>query len=315
MTRDAFMILAAALYASCFAAGAPSHARDITNRISAGGFERTYTVFVPDRLQKERGPFPTVMVLHGGLGTGSIIRRQIHMDAVATREGFVTVYPDGLGSGWNDGRGDSARGRYGAADDGAFLRMVVNTLIRDEIAVHSRVFLTGVSNGGMMSLRMGCEAADLFAAIAPIIANLPADIVPGCKPSRPVPLLLINGMDDPLVPWSGGGAGFRGHRGEVISTAATIDFWRQVNGCSPEPFSLTLKLPASGSGTGLDARLFNQCRSGAPVALVGIKGGGHRIPGREEHAHPFIDRLVGPQNHDFETAEEVWHFFVSHSSR
>jgi polyhydroxybutyrate depolymerase len=317
MTKHALIVIAAALYASCFAAAAPSYARDIANRIEAGGFERTYTVFVPDRPQKERGPFPTVIVLHGGLGTGSAVRRQMHMDTVAAREGFVTVYPDGLGFGWNDGRADSARqhGPYGGADDAAFLRTVAETLIRDGIALRPRVFLTGVSNGGMMSLRMGCEAADLFAGIAPIIANLPADIAPQCKPSRPVPLLLVNGMDDPLVPWSGGGVGFRGLRGQVISTAATIDFWRQVNGCSPEREGLALTAATDGSGTAVEATLFKHCRSGAPVALVGIKGGGHRIPGREDRAHPAIDWLLGRQNHDFDTAEEVWHFFASHASR
>jgi polyhydroxybutyrate depolymerase len=316
MTKQAFIVIAAVLCASCFAAAAPSHARDIANKIDAGGFERTYTVFVPDRLQKERGPFPVVIVLHGAIGTGNSIRSQMRMDPVAVREGFVTVYPDGLGFGWNDGRGDSARehGRYGAADDAAFLRKVVDTLIRDGIASRSQVFLTGVSNGGMMSLRMGCEAADLFAGIAPIIANLPADIAAQCKPSRPLPLLLINGMDDPLVPWSGGGVGFRGRRGQVISTAATIDFWRQVNGCSTERNDLALTPAAAGNGTGVEATVFKHCRSGAPVALAGIKGGGHRIPGREDRAHPVIDWLLGRQNHDFETAEEVWHFFASHAS-
>jgi polyhydroxybutyrate depolymerase len=241
----------------------------------------------------------------------------MHMDAVAAREGFVTVYPDGLGFGWNDGRADRARERdpYGTADDAAFLRAVVDRLVRDGIASRSHVFLTGVSNGGMMSLRMGCEAADLFAGIAPIVANIPANIVPKCKPSRPVPLLLVNATDDPLVPWSGGGVGFLGGRGEVISTAATIGFWREVNGCLPDQEDLALTSVASGNGTRVNARVFNHCSSGASVALVGIEGGGHRIPGPEEHAHPIIDRFLGHQNHDFETAEEVWHFFASHASR
>lgn len=288
--------------------------RDLERSMEMDGFHRTYTVFIPDRLQ--RGPFPTVIVLHGGLESGSTIRRQLNMDPVAGREGFVTVYPNGLGRGWNDGRGDRLRQRgiYGRAGDVAFLKAIVKDLVGEGIALNSRVFLTGVSNGGMMSLRMGCEAADLFAGISPIIASIPADIVPACAPSRHVPLLLINGMADPLVPWNGGGVGFAGRRGRVIPTLETIAFWRRVNGCSAEEKAFALK-PAPGDGTGVIGKLYKDCRSGAPVALIGIEGGGHRIPGYENRAHPAADWLLGRQNHDFETAVEVWRFFRTYASR
>jgi polyhydroxybutyrate depolymerase len=298
-------------------AGGEVLARDLQSNVQIGGFQRSYTVYIPDRLQLPRSPFPAVVVLHGGLGNGSVIRRQMRMDPIAEREGFVVVYPDGLGRAWNDGREDRIRqrGAYGRADDAAFLRTVVDTLVRDGIAQRSKVFLTGVSNGGMMSLRMACEAADYFAGIVPIVASMPADIASSCAPSRPLPILLINATSDPLVPWSGGGVGFRGGRGQVISTEDTIAFWLRVNGCSSSPAELSRTSGAPAKVTEAKMKLYKNCNSGAPVALIRIEGGGHRIPGREERSHPVIDWFLGPQNHDFETAEEAWRFFADVASR
>src|SRR5215475_14022990 len=92
--------------------------------------------------------------------------------------------------------------------------------------------MTGPSNGGMMTLRLVCEDADLFAAAAPIIANLPADLAPRCKPARPIPVLVVNGTADPLMPFGGGEVGLRHGRGQVISTDATMALLRKVDGCA-----------------------------------------------------------------------------------
>jgi polyhydroxybutyrate depolymerase len=287
-------------------------AHDSFQTLVAGGYVRTLTVFIPDRLAEVRRPLPAVFVLHGGLGSGANVRRQMRMDAVAEREGFIVVYPDGLERGWNDGRNDRARqrGRAGAADDVAFLTLAAQRLIRQGLADPARIYLTGVSNGGMMSLRMACDAPPLFAGIAPIIASLPADIAGRCRPRRATPLLIINGTADPLVPYNGGEVGFRGERGAVLPTEETIAFWRRVNGCSSRAMRSQSPGRSAGSRTRAEVSLYRECSSGAPVALVRIEGGGHRIPGREERPQPWADRLLGPQNTDFETAEVVWQFFL-----
>ena len=78
-------------------------------------------------------------------------------------------------------------------------------------------------------------------AAAPIIANLPTDIAANCKPSRPVPVLVMNGTADPLVPYNGGGVGFAGRRGNVMSTDETMTRLRRINGC-PDT-GKTVRLP------------------------------------------------------------------------
>ena len=69
--------------------------------------------------------------------------------------------------------------------------------------------MTGVSNGAKMSLRLGCELTDRITAIAPVIGSMPESLVSGCAPTRPIPILMINGTDDPLVPWEGGFVHYR----------------------------------------------------------------------------------------------------------
>ncbi len=97
----------------------------------------------------------------------------------------------------------------------------------------------------------------------------------------------------------------------MYSTEDTVAFFRQVNGCAGE--SATERLPDLDPDDGSTVAVIRAsgCASGAPVTLVRIEGGGHRIPGEEERLHPGIDRLLGKQNHDVEAAEMVWAFFKS----
>jgi polyhydroxybutyrate depolymerase len=309
--RSALIPIALAL-GSMAGAAPQAWAHDAQMTFDVGGFQRTVTVFVPDRLANSSHPLPAVIVLHGALQTGAIIRRQMHIDEVAERQGFVVAYPDGLRRGWNDGRIDQLRqrGAVGHADDVAFLKAVVAKLTRQGLVNPAHIYLTGVSNGGMMSFRMACDAPQLFDGIAPIIANLPSDIADTCRPRRPTPMLIINGTDDPLVPWQGGGVGFGGRRGAVLSTDETLAAWRRFNACSDQAVRSNVPHKDNGDPSRAEVVLYDHCRSGAPVALVRIKGGGHRIPGREDHPHPWIDRLLGFQNHDLETAQVVWDFFA-----
>ena len=101
--------------------------------------------------------------------------------------------------------------------------------MRTGVSDPHRVYVIGFSNGGMMALRMMCEATEVFAAIAAIGASLPAEVAPGCKPAAATPVLLMNGTADPFVPFEGGQVVLRG--GVVLSTAQTIRFLRKVNGC------------------------------------------------------------------------------------
>ena len=184
---------------------------------------------------------------------------------------LIAVYPTGTGSAgvfltWNAG-GLPERMSRGKPDDVAFIRILVKTLVDEGIADPKRIYVTGPSNGGMMTLRLLCEAPELFAAAAPIIASLPVDTASKCKPTRPLPVLVINGTADPLVPYAGGGVGFAGRRGNVISTDETMTRLRRINGCSDA--STTQRLPDldPNDHSTVMVTSWTRCSSSAPVVL------------------------------------------------
>ena len=87
------------------------------------------------------------------------------------------------------------------------------------------MYVTGLSNGGAMSQRLACDAADLFAAAAPMAFPLAYRPATGCQPSRSIPVLTVMGLTDVLVRYDNGTFG---------SAAATFAYWHYVNGCTAD---------------------------------------------------------------------------------
>ena len=111
----------------------------------------------------------------------------------------------------------------GKPDDVAYLRRVIPAVVQAACADADRVGVTGVSNGGGMSARMACDAADLIAAAAPVAGGYGS--LPDCRPSRPVPVLEIHGMDDRVVPYRGKGPKGAG------AVSAFLAQWRRLDAC------------------------------------------------------------------------------------
>lgn len=272
------------------------------------GRMRTWLAYLP----AHRVPTPAIVfALHGSGSTGSQTRfgYAYELDELAETEGFLAVYPDGVEKHWNDCR---KAGPYAAntldVDDVGFLRALVEKLHVEHGADRTRVFATGISNGGQMALRLALEAPDLVRAVAPVAASLPADENMDCRPSgRAVSVLIMNGTDDPMNPFEGGEValyGLFGNRGAVLSSADSIDYFRRIAGYEGDPERTTLpdRVPD-------DASTVEVIRWHAPqrktVALYAIRGGGHNVP------HPKLElpRLIGPTNHDISAAREIWSFF------
>jgi len=188
------------------------------------------------------------------------------------RDKFIAVFPDGKDGHWNDGRSTMSSG----PDDVSFLRELISTIVERSAGDPARVFIAGISNGGMMAQRMACDAADVVTAIGAVAANMPADLVERCRPSRPVPVVLFNGTGDQIMPWPGGSIktskAFNTPGGEVMSATGTFDFWSRQDGCGEKT---TDTLP----GTHVNRYTSKGCRSAANVSLYAIENGGHNWPG------------------------------------
>lgn len=234
--------------------------------LTFGGLPRTYVLHVPPGLSAPSG---LVINLHGAGMTGAQQAALTNYNAVANQYGFVVAYPDGIDLSWADGRGASTPDRQGV-DDVGFLAALIGRLSRDFTVPPRRVFVTGMSAGGFMAARLGCDRADLVAAVAPVAGTLGAGLP--CSPSRPVSMLVIHATGDTVVPYDGGPMIGRGGPSEILGAPALAERFRQADGC-PGPF---VELTAGGPVQRMAA---TGCAGGTEVALLRIDGGGHVWPG------------------------------------
>jgi polyhydroxybutyrate depolymerase len=256
---------------------------------------------------------PLLLVFHGGGGRAAQMADMTGFDALADRYGFVAVYPEGVHRGWNDGRERRLRAPTRAlADDVGFVERLLDALMTNDVDPE-RVFACGISNGAMFSHRLGRELSDRIAAIGLVAGSAPRDDVAGPRPSRPVSVAIINGTADPLVPFGGGGVGFRGRRGMVLPTDETARRWAAHNGCSTQP-EVTAWEPDSGypvvdDPCPVQQRTFRGGREGSEVVLYVVDGGGHTWPSGPQY---LPERVVGRVCRRLDASETLWRFFASH---
>lgn len=201
-------------------------------------------------------------------------------------------------------------------DDVGFISQIVDEFIKNGDANPARIYATGISNGGFMSNRLACELADKMAAVAIVTATMPVNMVSKCNPSEPVSVLIMNGTEDPLVPYNGGEVRLfkKGKsRGEIVSTADTFDFWLSQAGYKAS--AQTIK-PFGFPDVDIqdNTRVFLQKFKGqnAEVALYTIEGGGHSWPGGRQYLFEF---LIGRTSHDINATEHIWDFFKRNPKR
>lgn len=283
---------------------------DYSESIICGGLERTYSVHISSYYDQSK-PTPLVIVLHGGVGAGQGMPKLTGFNAIADKENFVIVYPDGIEKHWNDGRGiQRYRTQIENVDDVGFISALIDHL-SDELNIDARrVYITGISNGGMMSHRLGCELSQKIAAISPVASNIPVNKASVWSPSRPLPVLIINGTDDPLERWEGGEIRLgRNTYGVVLSVADTVKFWAGKDQCSSSPVITQLPDKDPADGTTVRKEIYGGCQDGAEVVLYAIEGGGHTWSGGLQY---LPQSVIGKTSREFNATEVIWQFFKEH---
>jgi polyhydroxybutyrate depolymerase len=282
-------------------------------RLEFGGLPRSFLVYIPLHL---RDPAPVVLVLHGAAGSAERMRSETAwaFEELADRDGAVIVYPQGFEGYWNDCRASAvSAAKQRGVDDVGFLRAVVARLDGDPALRGTRiatdeVFATGLSNGGHMALRLALEAPDFVAGVAAIAASLPAADNLSCRMSgKAVPVLLINGDEDPVSPYEGGETWSLNPfnaRGAVQPAVATANYFRMLAGYTEPPFDHRYPDADQADGT-VASRMLWSAGDRPEVDLITIHGGGHTIP----HPLKSMPRILGRTSHDVPAAEEIWRFF------
>lgn len=276
--------------------------------IQAGGLSRSYVLFVPKSYSSDK-PMPLVMALHHFTGSGRQMERMSRLDDVAEREGFIVVYPDGRGRRWSAGFEDAKFFLRDNVDDVAFLSTLLDTIESQYSIDTKRVYVTGGSNGSMMTYLLALRMPDRIAAIAPIYGTMPAKFKDLPKPSCAMPVLIMHGTDDPILPWNGGAVG-PGKHIVMLSAEDTAAYWADANGCSASPEVAQEPNTDPNDGTTVERRTYGGCKDGAEVLLYAVKGGGHTWPGSANRLSRFV---MGRTSKDISASETVWAFFKRHA--
>lgn len=303
----------------------PTNSEDENRSIEVDGLERVYTLMLPDDLGGEKRR-PLIFILHGG---GGNVERMMagygrRLVELAHADGAIAVIPEAPARHWNDGRVFKQAYHQGKLkDDIEFFRKLLKKLKSKYPVDPDRIYFTGVSNGGMMSYRVALEMESEVAAVASLIANLPDPIHnthQDDEPSAQCPsILIMNGTEDPLMPWKGGAvrAGGKATYGTVVSAAKTHDFWKRRAGCPPASTHSAIPDRAEDDGVTAEKRISRSADSHKEVILITLKGGGHTAPAVEDEAgivrRRLSERLFGRKCRDFNAADAVWTFLRSHS--
>ena len=254
--------------------------------IFSGGMERSYLLYVPTRYKSNR-PMPMVFNFHGLGSNGAQQYAYSELSALAEKFKFIMVSPNGVGNSWNAG---FCCGAAVAAqiDDVGFTSDMIDEISSDYCVNPDRVYSTGMSNGGYMSYRLACDLADRIAAIGPVAA---ANRTVSCDPSRPVPVIAMNGTDDLLVDYADG----------LVSVQA----WAAANACSDIPEVVYDK----GDVTCVT---YENCAENATSQLCTVDGGGHTWPGAIDllELDPVLYWWAGKTSQDIDASRAIWKFFA-----
>jgi polyhydroxybutyrate depolymerase len=246
--------------------------------VQVGAVTRSYVLHVPASYDGSQ-PVPLVLDFHGVGGTGEEESTSSPYPAVTDPEGVIMAFPDGLagpaGTAWNMGPCCVED-----VDDVGFARALVTQIERTACIDRNRVYAVGVLTGGGMVYALACNAADVFAAVAPAAFDLLQETVDDCRPARPITEISFRGTAVSRVPYAGGASSLVvGMPITFLGAEASFARWAQIDGCTGSPSNEDSNGCASYSG----------CRDGVEVILC-TKQGGREDPGDPNIAWPVLKR-------------------------
>ena len=276
-----------------------------TINLTIDGNVRSFIIYLPIGYNNA-GKMPLIFAIHGGSGTPEgMINKIANFKSIADRDKVILVYPAGVQNNWNDGR-PTTPNQLGV-NDVSFFNQLCDYMINNYSVDGTKIYATGISNGGFMSSRLACELSNRIAAIAVVAATIEATtIAPSCNPGRPVPAIYIHGTTDPLVPFTGGQMTAGGTAGgTVLSHFQAMDKWVTINGCNTTPIITDLPDIAN-DGTTIKQRIYSGGTNGSEVVSYVVLNGGHTWPQGYQYLN---ETIIGKTSQDMNACEVIWTFF------
>lgn len=298
--RASLAILAIALSLSACSRLAKRRAVETNvHELTVNGTTRLYLLRVPAE-HSSAHPLPLVLVLHGGGGNGKNAEEMTGFTKAAEGRAIV-AYPYGTGKRfkeslltWNAGN-CCGHALDAAVDDVAFLRQLIQTLKAQYPVDEHHIYVTGMSNGGMMAYRAACELSDLITGVG-VVAG--AMNVEACRPVRPLSVIVFHGRQDQHVRYSGGAPEVTvdSHPRIDRSVAYAEAFWKDRNGCGNRTVEKN----------GPVEKVAYICAR-APLLVNSIDGEGHTWPGGEKGT-VFAD----PPTQEISASRAMLQFWMAH---
>ncbi len=270
--------------------------------LEVDGFDRSYLVNVPKQYNNG-SPVPLIIMLHGTGGQAEQAERDYGWTEKSNAENFIVVYPQGMQSTgrlkirtWNAGRCCHFAMEENI-DDVKFIRQLIEKLSDKYSIDEERVFVTGMSNGGMLTYRLACEMPDKIAAIASVSGNLITS--EPCEPSRAIPVLHVHSKLDTKVPYEGGTA-LGGYYFPPADSGMQIFIKR--NGCVGDPIVEEY--------SGYHFTQWKECEGSTVVERYLLYDGGHSWPGGLRPS----PRSDAPST-AIDATDVIWEFFKQHPRR
>jgi polyhydroxybutyrate depolymerase len=270
---------------------------------SANGVDYAYRVVVP-RTYDPRVPAALVVNWHALTSSPAETRALTHIDQAGEEANVVMVYPQSPDKSWDVGTCCTEIEGGKRRDEVVFVRELLADVQLKLCIDSKRIYASGFSNGAMLSHMLACRMSDVFAAVVPMSGTLTIPEA-DCKPTRPIPILMINGTEDPLV----------GYNASSLSGGLPVRdafaFWAHENQCTGAPEPSFIHGDAS-------CQTYTHCKAGAAVTLCTIKGMGHCIAGMKVEsasncltkvAFGLIPIQLGPPNDDIDAIDMSFHFF------
>lgn len=287
----------------CPAQSLPVGESPIYTIMSANGITYTYSILVPPGYDPTK-PTKTTIFWHALTSNPDQTRSLTDIDQQAANYGMIMVYPKSPDASWDAGGCCTQISGGKRRDETVFAKELIAQVESKVCVDKKRLYTTGFSNGGMLSHMFACKMADVFAASAPSSGALTIPEAQ-CTPSRPIPIYMINGTADPLVPYSTA-SGIIGS----ISVTDTFANWGKLNGCTGTPVQTLMK----GEVT---CNTYQQCSAGTTSTLCTVTGMGHCQPGMKAESATNCLTVngiaLGPPNNDIDGTQKSLEFLSQQS--
>lgn len=266
-------------------------AQPVREQLMWQGRGRNLLIYTPANYSADEH-LPLVINMHPFVGNGSGQMFYTNYNRLADTARCIVVYPDGIQGRWNSG---DFMGIPNYVDDVGFINLIIDYMSLLYNIDSRRVYATGYSAGGFMSYRLACELTNRITAIAPVAASMNPSTYETCNPDRPVPVLAINSIDDPITIYNG------------FTSVQPVDdvmaLWQELNGCDIVPQAENIPDINTSDNATADLIRYSNCDGSGDLFLLKQFNAGHTWPG----ARPFA--LLGNTLQDWNATNETWAFF------